>query len=49
MTANRRTRTALAGLIGNVLEWFDFRGLRLFRDGIGRQFFPQSVPTASNY
>jgi MHS family proline/betaine transporter-like MFS transporter len=39
-------RTALAGLIGNVLEWFDFAVYGYFASDIGRQFFPASSPTA---
>jgi MHS family proline/betaine transporter-like MFS transporter len=39
-------RTALAGLIGNVLEWFDFAVYGYFVGDIGRQFFPRSDPTA---
>ncbi len=39
-------RTALAGLIGNVLEWFDFAVYGYFASDIGRQFFPQSSHTA---
>ncbi len=39
-------RTALAGLIGNVLEWFDFAVYGYFASDIGRLFFPQSSPTA---
>jgi MHS family proline/betaine transporter-like MFS transporter len=39
-------RTALAGLIGNVLEWFDFAVYGYFATDIGRLFFPQSSPTA---
>jgi MFS transporter, MHS family, proline/betaine transporter len=39
-------RTALAGLIGNVLEWFDFAVYGYFAGDIGRQFFPQSSPGA---
>jgi MFS transporter, MHS family, proline/betaine transporter len=35
-------RTALAGLIGNVLEWFDFAVYGYFASDIGRQFFPQA-------
>ncbi|MBZ5496073.1 MAG: hypothetical protein LAP85_06690 [Acidobacteriia bacterium] len=35
-------RTALAGLIGNVLEWFDFAVYGCFASDIGKQFFPQS-------
>lgn len=39
-------RTALAGLIGNVLEWFDFAVYGYFASDIGQQFFPQSSHTA---
>src|SRR6476620_12208860 len=39
-------RTALAGLIGNVLEWFDFAVYGYFASDIGHQFFPQSSPSA---
>lgn len=39
-------RTMLAGLIGNVLEWFDFAVYGYFASDIGRQFFPQSSPAA---
>src|SRR5512139_2243881 len=39
-------RTALAGLIGNVLEWFDFAVYGYFASDIGTQFFPQSSHTA---
>src|SRR5262249_26926789 len=37
-------RTALAGLIGNVLEWFDFAVYGYFASAIGSQFFPPSSP-----
>src|SRR4030095_7586601 len=39
-------RTALAGLLGNVLEWFDFAVYGYFASDIGRHFFSQSSPTA---
>src|SRR5215813_5392035 len=39
-------RTALAGLIGNVLEWFDFAVYGYFATAIGRQFFPQTSAVA---
>jgi MHS family proline/betaine transporter-like MFS transporter len=39
-------RTALAGLIGNVLEWFDFAAFGFLSTEIGKQFFPDSSPTA---
>lgn len=40
--AQSALRTALAGLIGNVLEWFDFAVYGYFASDIGKQFFPQS-------
>ncbi len=40
-------RTALAGLIGNVLEWFDFAVYGYFASDIGKLFFPSDDPTAS--
>src|SRR5262245_6634120 len=39
-------RTALAGLIGNVLEWFDFAVYGYFVGAIGKQFFPAGDQTA---
>src|SRR5882724_679697 len=39
-------RTALAGLIGNVLEWFDFAVYGYFASDIGSQFFPKSSANA---
>ncbi len=39
-------RTALAGLIGNVLEWCDFAVYGCFASDIGKQFFPDASPTA---
>ena len=39
-------RTALAGVVGNVLEWFDFAVYGYFVGEIGRQFFPHSDATA---
>ena len=41
-------RTVLAGLIGNVLEWFDFAVYGYFAGDIGRQFFPQSSASAQH-
>lgn len=38
--------TALAGIIGNVLEWFDFAVYGYFATDIGRQFFPPSSALA---
>lgn len=39
-------RTAFAGLIGNVLEWFDFAVFGYFSKEIGENFFPSADPTA---
>jgi MHS family proline/betaine transporter-like MFS transporter len=39
-------RTALAGIIGNVLEWFDFGVYGFFASAIGKAFFPDSSPSA---
>jgi len=42
-------RTALAGLIGNVLEWFDFAVYGYFASNIGHQFFPQADPAVRTF
>jgi MHS family proline/betaine transporter-like MFS transporter len=42
-------RTALAGLIGNVMEWFDFAVYIYFAGNIGRQFFPSGDPAAQQF
>ncbi|MBX3231803.1 MAG: MFS transporter [Labilithrix sp.] len=44
--AQSALRTAAAGLIGNVLEWFDFAVYGYFASDIGRQFFPEASSTA---
>lgn len=36
-------RTAAAGLVGNVLEWFDYAVYGYFSTEIGAQFFPDSM------
>ena len=41
-------RAVWAGLIGNVLEWFDFSVYGYFASDIGRQFFPQSSASAQH-
>src|SRR6188474_3348006 len=42
-------RTAAAGLIGNVLEWFDYAVYGYFSTEIGKQFTPDSMdPTEKN-
>src|SRR5215510_6905740 len=42
-------RTALAGLIGNVLEWFDFAVYGYFASNIGHQFFPKTEPAVQTF
>src|SRR5215475_12211976 len=37
----RASRVIAAGMIGNVLEWYDFSIYGYFVTSIGRQFFPQ--------
>ncbi|HEY4177138.1 MAG TPA: MFS transporter [Kofleriaceae bacterium] len=37
-------RTAMAGLIGNVLEWFDFAVYGFFNTAIGAHFFTKASP-----
>jgi MHS family proline/betaine transporter-like MFS transporter len=39
-------RTAAAGIIGNILEWYDFGVYGFFASEIGSQFFPDSSPGA---
>jgi MHS family proline/betaine transporter-like MFS transporter len=39
----------MAGLIGNVLEWFDFAVYGYFASDIGKQFFSQSSHTAQQF
>jgi MHS family proline/betaine transporter-like MFS transporter len=48
-TGQSALRTALAGLIGNVLEWFDFAVYGYFASNIGHQFFPKSDPAAQQF
>lgn len=40
-------KTVLAGLAGNVLEWYDFGVYGFFAVAIGSQFFPAHDPTVS--
>lgn len=40
-------KTVLAGLAGNVLEWYDFGVYGFFAVAIGTQFFPAHDPTVS--
>ncbi len=40
-------RVILAGLIGNVMEWYDFAVYGYFATVIGQQFFPSANPAVS--
>jgi MHS family proline/betaine transporter-like MFS transporter len=40
-------RTTLAGIAGNVMEWYDFAVYGYFAPVIGRHFFPAEDPSAS--
>jgi MHS family proline/betaine transporter-like MFS transporter len=40
-------RTTLAGIVGNVMEWYDFAVYGYFAPIIGRQFFPSEDPASS--
>ena len=46
-SANSTSRVLLAGLIGNVMEWYDFALYGYFATTIGREFFPSSDPASS--
>jgi len=48
-SAQSPVRTALAGLIGNVLEWFDYAVYGYFASNIASQFFPKSDPAVAQY
>jgi MHS family proline/betaine transporter-like MFS transporter len=39
--------TILAGITGNVMEWYDFTLYGYFASVIGRQFFPSQDPISS--
>jgi MHS family proline/betaine transporter-like MFS transporter len=42
-----RQRIVLAGLVGNVMEWYDFAVYGYFATVIGREFFPSDDPAVS--
>jgi MFS transporter, MHS family, proline/betaine transporter len=46
MTSSRTNRVIAAGMIGNVLEWYDFAIYGYFATAIGRHFFPHEDPVA---
>jgi MFS transporter, MHS family, proline/betaine transporter len=46
MNSAQTRRVIAAGVIGNVLEWYDFAIYGYFASAIGRQFFPQEDAVA---
>jgi MFS transporter, MHS family, proline/betaine transporter len=46
MDSAHRRRVIAAGMIGNVLEWYDFAIYGYFAAQIGRYFFPHEDPIA---
>jgi len=46
MNSTSRYRIVAAGIIGNVLEWYDFAIYGYFAAAIGRHFFPHQDPVA---
>src|SRR4051794_7885197 len=40
-------RTILAGIAGNIMEWYDFAVYGYFAPVIGRKFFPSDDPSVS--
>ncbi len=46
-TGGRNIRVLAAGLVGNILEWYDFAVYGFFAPTIGKQFFPSDDPATS--
>src|SRR5215831_12781088 len=46
MNSAQTRRVIAAGVIGNVLEWYDFAIYGYFASAIGRQFFPHEDAVA---
>ena len=46
MGSTQTRRVVAAGMIGNVLEWYDFAIYGYFAASIGRHFFPHEDPVA---
>ncbi|MBU6251049.1 MAG: MFS transporter [Cyanobacteria bacterium REEB417] len=44
LTSSQRHRAALAALLGNALEWYDFAVYGYVASDLGRAFFPAEVP-----
>jgi len=47
MTPQQRRKARIAGIVGNVVEWYDFALYGYLAAIIGRLFFPSEDPTAS--
>ncbi len=45
--AGLKRRVVFAGMMGNVLEWYDFSVYGYFAQAIGREFFPTGDPLSS--
>src|SRR5262245_40450183 len=46
MNSSQTRRVIAAGMVGNVLEWYDFAIYGYFASAIGRQFFPHEDAVA---
>lgn len=42
-----KSKTIIAGIVGNIMEWYDFAVYGYFAPIIGAHFFPSDDPTAS--
>lgn len=47
VSADTRRKVILAGIVGNVMEWFDFAVYGYFASIIGTHFFPSENPSVS--
>lgn len=47
VNADTRRKVILAGLVGNIMEWFDFAVYGYFASIIGTHFFPSENPAIS--
>src|SRR5262245_62789386 len=45
--AHLSRRLTIAGIVGNIMEWYDFAVYGYFAAVIGRHFFPSESPAAS--
>jgi len=44
LTARQRRLAAVAALLGNALEWYDFAVYGFVASALGRAFFPAELP-----